>query len=77
MAEWICEVMTGGRYWRHIDEGAKHCQLTPAIDVATVGLHLLDLSIGFERFNQLENNTLPEIQKFVQTLGCLFCFVLN
>ena len=58
MADWICDVMLPGFYWKHIEEVSKNCShsLTSAVDVASAGLLLLELAIGQNGYNSLDND---------------------
>ena len=69
MAEWICDTILPGIYWFHIEEVTKNCSysLTPAVDVASAGLILLDLAIGQKAYNRLGNKSLGEIVELLSS----------
>jgi hypothetical protein len=59
--------MTGGPFWSHLDDGAKLCHLTRAIDIGSFGLMLLELAIGYKEYRVFEDEkkTLADIQDAV------------
>jgi hypothetical protein len=59
--------MYSGIYWK-IMFGAmkvKNLHITPALDIGGFGLMLLEQTIGLEKFQSLESNTLAEIHEMV------------